>query len=284
MTTTRVHGSIAVGMISMLLVVFSVCPTAKGQDCDCDCDCPTIGVTVDNTFTSRYMWRGFDLFDDHAAYQPSVDLDLFQSGFSVNMWGSIPMGTGSLNHGNGINEWQEWDYTVAYGNTLFADTCYAIDYGINYIYYDFPKLDRASDTMEVGAGISMPNLISLGDVAIVPSYYAGALWPAESGGDTEIDGWAHVFGLSADLVTAGIIPGTEEQVWSLSWDITYNDGQFAVDHDWSHTTFGLAAPVDFDVFGQTVTVTPFMNYQVSMDDSVNDENEFYGGVSVTVCF
>ncbi len=32
---------------------------------------------------SKYIWRGYDLFDDHGAFQPSVNADLFGTGLEV---------------------------------------------------------------------------------------------------------------------------------------------------------------------------------------------------------
>ena len=43
--------------------------------------------TVDMTYVSRYIWRGYDAYaPDHSAFQPSVDLDLFGTGFGANVW------------------------------------------------------------------------------------------------------------------------------------------------------------------------------------------------------
>ncbi len=228
-----------------------------------------LGVALDATYVSKYLWRGYDLFDDHAAFQPSVDFDLFGTGFGVNVWGSIPMGSG-----NGINAWQEYDYTLYYGTTLMEDETFAVDFGANYIYFDFPKLNSEADTQEFGVSAALPNLIAVGELTLVPSYYVGKLWPTDSG-VSGVSGWYHSFALATDIA----IPGTEYAL-SLSSDINYNDGLFGSDHDWSHMTF--TAGTSFDV--GPVSVGPFVAYQVSMDDSVNDEDEFYGGVSVSYSF
>ncbi|MBN1435563.1 MAG: hypothetical protein JW936_00685 [Sedimentisphaerales bacterium] len=284
MSTQRIHANIFMGVLAMSAVILSVCATAQGQENDNR----TIGITIDNTYASKYIWNGFDVYDDHAVYFPSFSLDLFQSGFDISVLGAIPMGTGSNLHeflSDGVNKWQEWCYTVNYSNSLFADEIYRFDYKITYLYCDFVKINSwAMDSMQIITNFSMPNLISLGDLAIVPSYTALAVWPAESGGDRHYNGWAHKFGLSTNLITGGVIPGTEGQFWVLSWDITYNDGILCADHDWSHMTFGIAAPINFELFNQTISVAPFLNYQISMDDSVNNRDDLYGGVSVTIAF
>jgi len=122
--------------------------------------------------------------------------------------------------------------------------------------------------------MAMPALFEIGGSALVPSYYVGKLWP-NSSGTPDVAGGYHSFGLSYDVA----IPDTEYAV-SLSYDINYNDGMFGSDHDWSHNTFGISTSVPVG----PVSVSPFLNYQVSMDDSVNDENELYGGVSVSMSF
>ena len=260
--------------LTLLVTMLALTAAAHAEDE------PAFGVTLDITYVSKYLWHGYDLFDDHAALQPSVDVDLFGTGFSFNVWGSIPAGTGILEHDDGINQWQEYDYTLAYATTIFADKPYALDLGANYIYYDFPKLDKHADTQEVGASIALPNLFPICDSGLVPSYYAGAFFPTESSLEDDVAGWWHVFALSYDLTTDPIIPGTETQIFNFIWDITFNDGVFGASTDWSHTTFGLAAPVECG----PVTVTPFVNIQISMDDSVNHEDEVYGGVSVSLTF
>jgi len=45
---------------------------------------------------------------------------------------------------------------------------------------------------------------------------------------------------------------------------------------------GAAGPLGVDL--GPGTLTPFVNYQVSMDDSVNTENELWSGMSLTFSF
>ena len=52
-------------------------PSAWGQEAE---ERSGLGVTADVTWVSKYVWRGYDLFDDHAAFQPSVDADLLGRG------------------------------------------------------------------------------------------------------------------------------------------------------------------------------------------------------------
>jgi hypothetical protein len=228
---------------------------------------PKLGVDLSTTYTSRYMWRGDDVFDDHAALQPSATVDLFGSGFSINTWGSLPMGSG-------FEDLSELDYTIAYGTSYFEEEKYALDVSANYIYYDFYKVkSKGADTEEVGISFVLPKLLEIGGSALVPKYYVGKLWPVD--GADDIAGVYHSLGLSYGLA----IPNTE-QVLNLYSDINYNDGMFNADSDWSHTTFGVSTGVPVG----PVTITPFLNYQVSMEDTVNEEDELYGGVTASISF
>lgn len=231
---------------------------------------PTLGVTLDTTYASKYVWRGYDVFGENGSLQPSVDVDLFGSGFSVNAWGAIPMGSGS-------EDLTELDYTLAYGITLFEDEAYAMELGTNFIYYDFPKVNSKAtpDCQELGVGVALPGLISIGEIAVVPSYYVGKLWPASSEPGFDVAGFYHALGLGSEVP----VPGTDLTL-SLAADINYNGGMFGADHDWSHATLG--ASTRFDV--GPVAISPFVNYQLSMEDTVNTKDILYGGMSVSYSF
>jgi long-subunit fatty acid transport protein len=58
--------------------------------------------------------------------------------------------------------------------------------------------------------------------------------------------------------------------------LVYNDGVGPagqdVDHDWSNAVFGVSTDIDLD---KNLTFTPGIYYQISMDKSVNDEDEFW---------
>ncbi|MFH1743194.1 MAG: hypothetical protein ABIH23_29665 [bacterium] len=248
------------------IAMLTVCVSAQ------DGEEKRLGVDLDATYVSQYMWRGYDILDGDPAFQPSVNFDLFQTGFSLNVWGSFGLSSGS-------EDYDELDYTLAWGRTFFEDAAYAIDFSANYIYYDYPNVDSENaDVQEIGVGISLPNLAPVGPGYLVPSYYAGYDWSAYSGGPEE--GWFHIFGLGYDLPIPALLPDQEEQALSFTADLTYNDGAFDSDPCWSHTTAGLATNFEWKGF----TLTPSVNYQWSLDDSVNDEDEFWAGISLAYSF
>ena len=50
---------------------------------------------IDVSYVSRFIWRGYDVYaNNHSAFQPSIDLDLFGTGFGLNVWMSRANGSG----------------------------------------------------------------------------------------------------------------------------------------------------------------------------------------------
>ena len=244
--------------------------------------------TVGVSYVSKYIWRGFDLLDDHSAVQPSVDIDLFGTGFSLNVWASYSngggVGTNSMGTPGAISRVNatEYDYTLAYSCTLFEGEKYATDVRANFIYYDLiDEPDIAQDHEELGVGFAWPELCPAG---IVPSYYVCKLWAARSNSalGEDYEGWIHIFGLGYDLKTPGILPDTAEQVFKLSAAAVYNDGAggATVDHDWSHILWGVSTSIE----AGPGAFTPAVYYQTSMDDSVNTQDEFWAGLSYAIKF
>ncbi len=236
-----------------------------------------IGITFDTTYVSKYIWHGFNFYGhDNSAIQPSIDLDLWGTGFGLTLWHS------RANRGR-FRDLEEFDYILYYGDSSFEDTCFSTDYTISWLYYDyFDAPTKDSDLQEFVLQLSWLNMLPEG---IVPSYYLGRLWPAKAGSAVlkDVGGWVHVVGLGYDWTISGIFPDSSEQVISLMADLTYNDGYggAGVDHDWSHATLG--ASTSFEI-AESLTFTPALYYQMSMDDSVNNEDEVWTSLSLTYKF
>jgi hypothetical protein len=222
-------------------------------------------VTFDNDFSTQYNWRGYDTFDDHGAWMPSVNVDLYGTGWSFNVWGAQPFGSGSEN-------FTELDYTLQYGNTAYEGEAHQVDYFVNYIYYDFPKTGSSGDAQEVGVGVAFPNLIESHGNAIVPSYFVSKFWLSQGGESAGFHRGA--------LETQVEVPGCP-QALDLFTDIWYNDGALGADHEWSHATVGVSTDIEAD---DNLTLTPYVRYQISMDDSVNEDNEVWGGLLASYRF
>jgi hypothetical protein len=83
---------------------------------------------IDFTFTSKYIWRGFDIFDDKSAIHPSIDLDLFGTGFGINVTGHRANSSGFEKFVPGMHAGERWDYSPYYLGSLFQDEPYATNY------------------------------------------------------------------------------------------------------------------------------------------------------------
>ncbi len=277
------------GILLAAVALFCMAGLVQAQD-------DPLGVTVDATWVSKHLWYGVDILDDKGAFQPSVDLDLFGSGFSVNVWASYPTAAGDMNKGGGSAgtsrvDATRYDYTVAYSTVFCEGEPGAVAVTAHGRYYDFiDQPDQAGDAHEVGVQIALPELCEAG---VVPSYFVGRIWPAAgktSGGKPDLpmdyDGWVHIFGLSYDWKLPGLTPDTPEQVVSFSAAAVYNDGftdnaAGTVDHDWSHALFGISTSFEL---AENVHLTPAVYYQSSWEDSVNPEDELVFSIGASYKF
>jgi len=273
------------GILLAAMVLFCAVAIAQAQD---------LHGSFDLTYQTDYVWRGFDIFGDKSAIQPSLDLDLFGTGFGVNV-------IGHRANSSGYEAGERWDYNLYYQNMMCADQDHAIMYRLGWMYYNFPQLqDHLADLQELHAIFSMPKIIPAG---IVPSYVLVKLWPSSSGSlvASNLDlstspptrttgtasGWAHIFMLDYPLTVGGILPDTPEQVFNLHSEVVFNDGVGPpgnnVDHDWSNAVFGITTGFDL---AENVVLTPGVYHQVIMDSSINNskENETWATLSMTYKF
>jgi len=273
------------GILLVAVVLLSAVSFARAQEGE-------LSGTLDVTYLSSYIWRGFDYYaDGHSAIQPSIDLDLYGTGFGVNVLWSRAIG-------------DEFENAERISTTLYyANSINGTDYKVGWVYYGFPDEPRsgnmvathpgaqAADMQEMFATLSWPDLCPAG---VVPSYTVLAMWPSEGDSATRKNsGWAHIIGLNYDLTVEGFLPETPEQVLHLSAAAVYNDGVApgvalntagtgsAIDHDWSHAVFGIST--DFDL-GNNLSLTPGIYYQSSWEDTVNTQDETWAGVSLKYKF
>jgi len=168
---------------------------------------------LDVTYQSKYIWRGFDIYNDKSAIQPSVDLDLYGTGFGLNVMGHRA-NSGKQELG------ERWDYTLYYGSSLYQNETYQTNYRLAYVYYNYPDRSASSnDTMdlqEIHGVFSWPQL--LGIEGLVPTYCIVKDWPSSSGsligsksGTTgTASGFAHIFMLDYRLPVPGFLPDAPE--------------------------------------------------------------------------
>jgi hypothetical protein len=268
------------------VVLFCVVGFAQAQDSE-------LHGSVDFTFQTKYVWRGFDVYNDTSAIQPSIDLDLFGTGLGMNIMGHRA-------NSSGYEAAERWDYNLYYQNMVFADEAYALMYRLGWVYYNFPQINSAyADLQEIHTVLSLPKAIPGG---IVPSYVIVKLWPSYSGSlvASNLDlsarppqpskgtasGWAHIFMLDYPLTVGSILPDTPEQVLNLHAEVVFNDGVGPggqdVDNDWSNAVFGISTGFNL---AEELVLTPGVYHQVTMDDSVNDDkSETWATLSMTYKF
>jgi hypothetical protein len=237
--------------------------------------------TLDVTLMSSHIWRGFDVYaNNHAGYQASVDLDFYGTGFGVKVL-----------HGrafqSGFENTEELNLTLYYGNNLFEGEAYATNYTVGWVYYNYPDQPvRVAHMQEAFASLALPELCPFG---VVPSYTIVCWWPAKSGSTVSGNGgWLHVMGLGYDMAVPGLLPEIPEQNLHLSAELVYNGGSapglagpVAVDHDWSHAQIGVST--DFDL-AENVALTPALYHQLSMENTVNNEDEWWATLGVSYKF
>jgi uncharacterized protein (TIGR02001 family) len=199
-----------------------------------------VTTTVDVTYTSKYMWRGFNVYGSHGAIQPSVDFAL-ENGFSANVWMSMPVGSGENDAGGSINDQlTEFDYTLAYSNSILEDALQT-NYSVGWRYYDFTKTStKDNDMQEVFVEFAMPNLVGNG---FTPRGAWYQMWNSKSGGANSGAGGSH---------------------------------------DWSHMVFGLSTAIDCPV--TSGKIVPAVYWQNSFEDTVNNSDELWAGISFTMEF
>jgi hypothetical protein len=234
-----------------------------------------IDFELSATVQSKHMWHGFDLLDDHGVFMPAVGVTLADTGFSGKIIRGYPLS-------GGLEKSVQMLYAIFHTGAFLEDTPYVTNYTANYFYYGLPRIHGAkSDTQELGVGLSWPKL--LGDSGLLPNYYVGRLWPSRSRSNVEgSEGFVHVVGLAYDFAVSDFWDSGKSQAFRLSSDITYNDGFGAggAEHDWSHAVLGASTNLGID----NITITPYVNYQISMDDSVNNEDELWCGINLTYRF
>ena len=119
----------------------------------------------DVTFASRNVWRGFDLYNNNdMQLASSVDVDLFGSGFGINVAYSR-----STNGGQDDLQWVV--PSIYYTNKFFADEAYATYYKVAWSYYCYPRnqtpfTGRDLNLQEISGAFWWPKLLPWG---LVPS-------------------------------------------------------------------------------------------------------------------
>ena len=232
-------------------------------------DEPTLNVTTDITYVSKWLSKGFPVYGSHGGVFSTIGLDFYQTGFGLNV-------THRNATSGGYVDKQRFDYRPYFKSIFFDDESYATKYNISagYEYYYGLARYKANTTWEWIFDFSWPDLMPCG---LVPRYTAHYEYPV-SGGDInrKVAGWAHRFRLGYNLNTPDLpIP------LHLSSELVYNDGLGGLTHDWTHATIGVSTNLDI---AENVILTPSLYYQISMDDAINTSDELYTMIGISYTF
>jgi len=236
--------------------------------------------SVGLTWDSKYLWRGFDIYDDKSALHLRADIDLFETGFGLSVMGHRA-GSG------GFEDKERWDFAPFYQNSLFKDEPYVTQFRVGWVYYAYPELNEGQslDMQEAHLLLSWPEILPV--KGLCPTYELVKMWPSDS--DTRLadgSGWLHILMLDYGFSIPSLIsPDAKDQIVRLHSEVVFNDGwsptparpvndwRFVYpnpDHGWSHAVFG--ASTDFNL-GYGFTFTPAIYHQITMEDTVNEDNE-----------
>ncbi len=248
------------GILSAVVIFLSTVGFAQAQEGE-------LSGTIDVTYLSAYTWYGIDMYPGahgEGAIQPSINLDLYDTGLGLNvLW--------SRANTSGYENAEEIRLGLTYSGSCLEYETYATNYTIGWTYYDY--VDNPSDwidTQEVYVSLTWPEICPAG---VVPSCTIVRMWASESGAlGRDLSGWVYIAGLGYDMSVEDLLPDLPEQILHLSAAFVWNEGAgtAGVDHDYSHTVFG--ASTDFDL-GNNLTLTPGAYYQLTSEETVNPDDD-----------
>lgn len=239
-----------------------------------------LAAEMTSSVHTTYVTSGtYDVLDSHSAALSAVSPDLRQTGqrFNVHRFFSFD---------ELLSYIQEVDLTLACGRTFLDEKCRALEtYSLGprvtrpcWEWKGYGLSDEESDHMEIRAGLSLPKLVPMGSSSLVPSYYLGYKWSANSGRPER--GYFHIFGLAYNLSIPALISTQGEQTISISTDMTYNEDILGSEAGWSHTTAGISTSFIYRGFA----LTPSINRQWSFENAVDLEDESWVSISLSYSF
>ena len=246
-----------------------------------------INGSIEMTYQSLYMWRGFDVFPNKSAMQVTADVTLPGTGLGMSV--DVHRANAS-----GFEDDERWDYNPYYEGSLNPDSPATVDYRLGYTYYNYPdRTNETADMHEFHAIVSLPNVA--GGPKLVPAYALIKMWPQSStaGGSAvagAVSGFLHILMLNYEFEIPGYSLDTPEQTIRLHSELIYNDGVNlvanlggggAVDHDWSNFVVGAATDL---VLPANIVLTPAVNYQITLDRSVHGSDELWATVGAKFRF
>jgi len=235
-------------------------------------------VTISSNLTGKYINNGFDIGDDIPVLQSYVDISIPDSNISVMYWNSIPID-------NDDKQFNEHDIIINYAKSF--------DNGINFfgygLYYFYPnwrlltdknnkKINKKFDGFKTLVGFSYNNGITIDDEPIIPTYKYYHWFTHQS--DLYQEGGLHEFSLRYSHVLPFFSESKIKTRLGLLALLNYHTGFFGVESGVSNTQ--LSADLSFNL--SDVIINTSLNQQFSYEDSVNNEDETWFTLGVTLSF
>jgi len=232
---------------------------------------PDVAVDLSMTYASKYIWRGYDVWNDEGAVQPDLFFDFTTVSLYAGIWASLVTDDQCIDgFGDHCASWNERDYYLGHYGTLLDGKPLQIDYDISYTYFDFYR-QSDSDTQELGLLVKHPKLIENVGVPYWGMYYG---WPVSGVGHSKF----FKLGLESTFNLAGQALNT---VIETVWDD--GAGGFGVGEGISHVKVGIGTPTTLGGIG----FEPSIYYQWAINDDVPGallEDEFWVELSFNYSF
>jgi uncharacterized protein (TIGR02001 family) len=209
-----------------------------------------IGIRTDVTLASRYIWRGFDcIADDCPAIEPSITFEFGKSGVWFNAWSAFALAD---------TDFVELDLVVGYDRALSEALSLSAGAG----YFTFPSMpnypDENSATPEVYAGVTLTSFPLSPNLTLYYDFNMGdGLYTTLS--------LSRGFPVKGQSVMSTILAGYTRQYRGIG-----------VDRGFSDICLGISTGFDW----KGLTLAPSINYIIVPNETINDENEVWVGLSV----
>lgn len=229
-------------------------------------------TTVSTTVASMYEWNGFNRvksagLEEGPVVQPQVSVGVPNTGFNVVVGGSYV-----------VNEDSEL-HEVTYGVNFVKSVSPVVDAGVGYNFYD-NRVDQVGgvavadvNNHEVWGSVELKS-----SVGVRPGVTVKYEKPNVDTQDAYV---VAVGGLKYAMPLSGVTVGGAGVDLNWSSGVVYNSGitvggTEVVPSGVSAVQFGVASAVH----AGRVVVTPAVNYQVTVQDAVSADNEFWATVGV----
>ncbi len=239
----------------------------------------SIKVYSELNLLSKSIWHGWDISNDQAVYNPYVGVKLWQTGFELGFWASIPIDrTKSFN--------DDLEFMFRYQDVKNENSRLEMDFHgfINFIHcpnnntFKYrPTIDNdlqlgIKQLWKLNLGLALNKLIPVGRNYLIPSINMYNFQPAGSAD--------FLPGSVFDISLLYVLPITEKISYSISGTGSYHYRVFGVE-DWGCILF--VSKIKYKI-QDTLFMSLSVDFQNSLNKDVNPEDEIWGGLSFGYSF